>query len=138
MRNIDRRYPFKGRRREVDSYKALLLGLCEMLHETHGRDFDRMLTFGGSKRSYFWKGKTEGFSPRLIPGTDIYVETNFSATDIVELCCRAIVFFGHSPDDFQVETDLPPTLTRHETSGGAGKLSAYSKKKAWPYAQFST
>ena len=42
-------------------------------------------------------------SPYAIDGTDLWVETNLSAQNIMALTSRLLETFGHDPDAMQIE-----------------------------------
>ena len=96
-------YSFGGQRRQVRTWKDVLVGLCGDLYKVHSADFDRVLILRGRKQAFFSRDPREMLSPREIPGAGIYAETNFSADNIMDRCYDVLAVFGHSEDEFQVE-----------------------------------
>ena len=99
-------FTFSGSRYEVSSWKEMLVKLCEVLHATHGSQFDRVVNLRGRKRPYFSRKSRELREPTEIKDTDIYVETNLSAQTKIVMAKRIISYFEHNEDNFSYE--LPP------------------------------
>lgn len=97
-------FELNGVKYEVDSWRNMLLKVCDIMRTTHTDQFDKVLSLGGRKRSYFSKNPAELRSPKLVTGTDIYVETNYSANEIVKFSKDIISLFGYSRDDLSVST----------------------------------
>ena len=86
-------------------FKDILIGLCQILHRVHGKEFARVLTLRGRKRAYFsqdFKGMT---SPQEIPGSGIYAETNLSANSIMERCNDLLALFKYAVDELLVDVE---------------------------------
>ena len=97
-------YSLRGRKIEVRSWKELLVSLCGVLYQEDRRRFESLLSRRGRIRPEFSRDKSEIISPYLVPGSDIYVETNLSANDIVRRCHELMEAFGYSRRDFRFET----------------------------------
>jgi len=97
-------FTFKGRRYEVNSWKDMLVQICNIMLATHRDRFDQVLNLKGHKRPYFTRKPNELRSPEKIPGTDIYVEVNLSANSIVRLSIDIFSLFGYTKDDLSIET----------------------------------
>ncbi len=95
---------FKGSQHEVRTWKDLLIKLCEIFNSTHRDEFDKLLSLAGRKRPYFTRNANELRIPQKINKTDIFVETNLSANNIVKICLDMIALFGHSRGDLKIET----------------------------------
>jgi hypothetical protein len=98
---------FQKQKHEANSWKELLLGVCEVMNALHRNDFDKVFELKGSKRIYFTQDKDRLWAPRQIPNTDIFVETHMSATLVTHVCRRLIDLFGHSDEDLKIE--IKPT-----------------------------
>lgn len=96
-------FEFKGTRYEVDSWKNMLIKVCDIMKTSHKDKFEEVLTLSGRKRPYFSKNPEELRSSERIKGTEIYVETNLSANTIVKLSKNIISLFGYSDEDLSVE-----------------------------------
>jgi predicted type IV restriction endonuclease len=100
---------FRGEKREVRSWKELLVELCSTISIAHGSDFGRVLTLRGSKRPYFTRDKSQlsgKAKPERIANTDIFMETNLSARNTTQICRRLIALFGYSDDDLKIELEV--------------------------------
>jgi negative regulator of replication initiation len=97
-------YEFEGKQTSVRTYKDVLLNVCETLRSRHGERFDKVaLALHGKKRSYFASLDTGMKHPRRIAGrTDLYVESNLSATSIMGLCQHLTRALGHDIATFKV------------------------------------
>jgi len=96
-------YTLRGKRYSVSTFKEILIGLCEALHQLHRADFERVLVLRGRKRDYFSREFGRMTSPQEIPGSSIYVETNLSANSIMQRCNELLDLFGHARDELRVE-----------------------------------
>lgn len=97
-------FELNGIKYEVDSWRDMLLKICDLMRTAHKDQFDKVLSLGGRKRPYFSKDPAELRSPKPVTGTDIYVETNYSANEIVKFSKDIISLFGYSRDDISVST----------------------------------
>lgn len=95
---------FNNNKYEARSWKQLLMGICEEVNNLHEKDFEKVLLLQGRKRPYFTKNYNELRLPEKIKGTDIYVETHWSANSIVKLCEDVLSLFGYK-DKLKIETD---------------------------------
>ena len=93
---------FDGHRYELRSWKDLLCTLARILKEKHPDAFLRVLQLRGKKRPYFSRRPIDLRKPELIEGTDIYVETNLSASYIVRLCRELVRLFGYRGEDLEI------------------------------------
>ncbi|HOO54372.1 MAG TPA: type I restriction endonuclease [Methanothrix sp.] len=95
-------FELKGTQYDVDSWKNMLLKICDIMQTSHKDQFDKVLSLRGRKLAYFSKNPTELSLPEPISGTDIYVETSHSADRIVKISKDIIKLFGYSEDDLSV------------------------------------
>ena len=96
-------FVFKKTRYEVKSWKDILIQICNIMLVTHRDRFEQVLSLRGYKRPYFTKNSSELRSPEKINGTDIYVETQLNATDIVKRSRTILSLFGYTKDDLLIE-----------------------------------
>lgn len=94
---------FKKIRYEAKSWKDMLIQICNIMLATHRDQFEQVLSLGGYKRPYFTQNLKELRAPERINGTNIYVETHFSATDIVKHSRTILSLFGYIKDDLLIE-----------------------------------
>jgi hypothetical protein len=97
-------FVFKKTRYDVKSWKDMLVQICNIMLATHRDRFEQVLSLGGYKRRYFARNPSELTpSSERINGTDIYVETHFSATDMVKHSRTILSLFGYAKDDLSIE-----------------------------------
>jgi len=89
---------FEGKYHEINTWKELLLKLCEILYHQHKKDFEKVLEMKGSKKNYFSKKPKGMTSPKPVKGSGIYAETHHSADAISKICKDLILKFGYSID----------------------------------------
>jgi hypothetical protein len=77
--------------------------ISSILAESHKEHFDDILTFSGRKRPLFSRNSTGLRAPGQIEGTNIYAETNLSATTISRLVKDVMGKFGYSESDLSIE-----------------------------------
>lgn len=94
---------FRGSNYQVRSWKELLIKLCGILKIAHGSQFDKTLNIVGRKRPYFTRNANELRSPQEISNTDIFVETNLSANNIVKICSAMLAVFGYPSSELRIE-----------------------------------
>lgn len=88
-----------GNRYPVRSWKELLMTVCTMLAQRHP---DQFAAFGqklhGRKRQYVSAAPETMFSPTPIPDTALFVETNLSSGDILQLAHGLLEGLGYPTD----------------------------------------
>ena len=96
-------FTFKGTRYPVRSWKAMLIKITNVMLSTHREQFDKVLKLVWRKRPYFTRNPNELRNPERINNTDIYVETNLSANQIVKLSKSIISLFGYKENGLSIE-----------------------------------
>ncbi len=96
-------FMFIGERYTGKSWRNVFIELCALMHTMYPSDFERVLELRGTKRPWFSRSPDDVRRPALVPGTDIYADTNLSAKDIVRQSKRIVSLFGHSEDDLVME-----------------------------------
>lgn len=96
-------FSFGDRRQEVDIWKDMLLGVCEILYERHRDKFGKIYEIEGRTRTYFSKTPGGMREPREIGNTGIYAETHASANQLCRYTVRVLDLFGYSSDSVKVE-----------------------------------
>ena len=90
----------------ADSWRGLLVGVCEVLAQHHGAGFAPVVfEVKGKKRQYIAPNPEGMIGPAQIPGTDLWVETNQSAVSVQRVVERLLVALGHAPDDLAVTVE---------------------------------
>jgi len=97
-------FSLDGKRYEVKSWKAMLLKLCDAVLPKNKKDEQEVLfTLSTPQREYFSKNPYQFLAGEKIPGTNIYVDTNLSARDVVELSHKMLMLFGRKESDLSIE-----------------------------------
>jgi hypothetical protein len=95
-----------GQSYSADSWRGVLLGVCEALAQRHGAAFaPAVFEVKGKTRQYIAPSPEGMISPAQIPGTDLWVEANQSAVSVQRLVEQLLVALGHSPSDFAVNVE---------------------------------
>ncbi|MFW6107012.1 MAG: restriction endonuclease subunit R [bacterium] len=92
-------FSLKGHRVEVRSWRDLLAGLCDVLYQAHGTEFEKVL-----RQKYFDRDPGGMHGPKEIANSGIYIEANLSANATVKRCHDVLTLFGYGHDDLQIET----------------------------------
>ena len=95
-------FRFRGEYRPADIWKAMLLGVCNMIHDEHPDEFERVLELTGKKNKWFSRDREDLRNPKRIPGTEIYVDTHLSANDVCKRTVQVLELFGYSADDVEI------------------------------------
>lgn len=83
----------------VTKWIDVLITVCELLIQKHPSKYKQvLLSFKGKKRPYFSLNPDELRYPRLLAGTTIHCETNFSAETIGKLTKALFLRFNDSSD----------------------------------------
>lgn len=92
-----------GQSYTVNTWRGVLLGVCEALAQQHGEAF-APAAFGvkGKKRQYIAPSPEGMIGPAQIPGTDLWVEANQSAKSVQRLVKRLLLALGHDRGEFAV------------------------------------
>jgi hypothetical protein len=97
-------FSFNGTRHNVESWKDMILKICEFIASEHRDDFEIVLTLSGPEGEYFSTNPYELLICEKIPGTEIYVDVNLSATGVVVLAHRVLSLFGYTERDLSIQT----------------------------------
>ncbi len=98
MRLLGEDYP-------ANSWRSALIITCNVLASRYGEDFARRaVTLRGRKRPHVAPTPEGMTSPHRIPGTSLWVETNFNAKATQRLIHRLLALFGHPPDAVEIYT----------------------------------
>ena len=96
-------FTFNGSRHEIESWRGMLVRLCEIVHAAHRDRFEEVLNLRGRNRPYFSRNSSDLREYRAINKTGIYVEVNQSATSSRKLARELIFLFGYDEDDLSFE-----------------------------------
>jgi len=97
-------FSLEGIRHEVKSWKAMFLKLCDAVLPKNKKDeLEVLFTLATPEREYFSKNPYEFLAGEKIPGTNIYVDTNLSAREVVDLSHKMLMLFGQRESDLSIE-----------------------------------
>ena len=96
-------FTFNGQRYKAESWRGMLVELCEIVHTTHRDRFEEVLSLKGKKSPYFSRNPNDLREHRMINNTGIYVEVNQSAISAVKLARELISLFGYDENDLLFE-----------------------------------
>jgi predicted type IV restriction endonuclease len=97
-------FSLDGKRHEVKSWKAMFLKLSDVVLPKNKKDeLEVLFTLSTPQREYFSKNPYEFLSGEKISGTGIYVDTNLSAREVVELSHKMLMLFGRKESDLSIE-----------------------------------
>ncbi len=96
-------YTLLGQPHTASSWRAILIGTCATLAQQHGVAFGpAAMALKGRTRQYVAATPNAMNAPASIPGTDLWVETNQSATSTRRLLDKLLGALGHRPTDLTV------------------------------------
>ncbi len=78
----------------VRTWREMHVKVCELLVKQHPERKSALLTLRGRKRDYFSIDEGSLYTPRPIPGTNIFAETNLSANNMVQVTEMVLKVFG--------------------------------------------
>ena len=97
-------FALAGKRYEVKSWKAMFLKLCDVVLPKQRKDeLEVLFTIATPQREYFSKNPYEFLTGEKIPGTGVYVDTNLSAREVVDLSHKILMLFGRKESDLSIE-----------------------------------
>jgi hypothetical protein len=97
-------FSLDGKRHEVKSWKAMFLKLCDVVLPKSKKDeLEVLFTLATPQREYFSKNPYEFLTGEKVPGTNIFVDTNLSAREVVELSHKMLMLFGRKESDLSIE-----------------------------------
>lgn len=97
-------FMFNNIKYTVNSWQETIVTICSMLALKSEKTFDTLIDnpkFKGRKVSYFGYNSVKGRNMR-ISGSNVYVWTNLSANEIVNLISNVLIAFGEKPSDFYI------------------------------------
>jgi len=94
-------FTFAGKSYEADTWIDLYAKVAEIMYKEHSDAFDRIYTFRGTSRPYFSQNPEELRTAKRIPGTNIFMESNFSATRLRKNTIKLIELFAYKEEDIQ-------------------------------------
>lgn len=102
-------FRFQDQDRRAGSWNDVLIQLCGILSELRPNDFDQVLSIRRGERAnvkwphYFSRNSEDLRKPKAIPHSDIYAETDLTATAIVALAFRLVEDFGYTQNSLTIQ-----------------------------------
>jgi hypothetical protein len=96
---------FKGNERKVNSWQELPWELCNSLLKTHKDSFESVLYITLKGRDFFSKNPHQFIINKDIPGTGIYINTDFPEVIAVDLCNEILHSFSYKESDLILNTN---------------------------------
>ena len=97
---------FRNKRYEVSTWKEAALAVFEALRLEDQEKFERVaVTIIGRKRPYITHDGEKLRSSGVVPGTQLFFETNLSANSLVKLCYTLIAKMGHKKSALRFEAE---------------------------------
>jgi len=96
-------FTLRNVRYEVRYWIDVLTKVTQLMYNLHTSNFNEVLQLRGSKRPYYTKNTNELRIPQRVEGSDILMETNLGARQIVEICKNMITLFGYSEEELTIE-----------------------------------
>ncbi len=96
---------FEEKRYYVSNWKSLLITICDIMRTNHTNNFYKVLNLFGKNRPYFCTSSAQKAlrDPEQIKGTNIYVETNLSANQIVKITIMILELFGYKQSAIRIQ-----------------------------------
>lgn len=94
------------RTKDVDNWTDTLQTAAAQVLD-HVENQEKIAEIDGRERSYFVEKGSESdlISPREIPGTNMFVETNFSANDVDRLITKILDKYGYDRSNYRIFTE---------------------------------
>jgi hypothetical protein len=96
-------FKFDNTMYRVKSWKDMLLKICAIMSAKHKDEFELVLNLSREDREYFSKSGYMFLECERVGGTNIYVDTDLSASDVVALCLEILQLFGHKENCLSIE-----------------------------------
>lgn len=91
-----------GKRQEVATHRAVLLGVVQALYERHSGEFHKALKLRGRKLPWISKDPRELRGASGIKGSPYFIDVHLSAKSIKQRCDQLLKLFGHSSKDLEI------------------------------------
>lgn len=100
-----RAFSFVDDRYEVNSWRDFLITICTLINLRHKRDIEKLLKLKGRTRVYVSKNPEDLYSSEKIAGTNLYIETELGANNIVKMVYKIITLFEYPDYCIAIELD---------------------------------
>ena len=93
-------WTFDSEERESRNWRFVLTEFCELIHERHSEDFEKILTLQGNAHRYFSRSEGDLRSPKQIGDTGYYAACNHTGGQTMRICKDVAELFGYPQDSF--------------------------------------
>jgi hypothetical protein len=97
-------FSFNGNTYKVETWIEMLTTLCDYFAQTKKKDFEKVLWISNDQKARFSRYGDQLRIPEKIKRTDIYVETQLSADEVVRTTCNLLAEFGYSKEALDIDT----------------------------------
>ncbi|KZX12818.1 DUF7226 domain-containing protein [Methanobrevibacter curvatus] len=116
-----------------DIYKTrfsrdLFIKLSTILYEKHEPEFNKVLEFHGRSNPYFSKDPEPLRSPKLISGTDIYLDSHGSTKYLINKSYKLLDLFGYSKNDLEIYRESDKDLFEEDLNNKGNSLKINNEK----------
>jgi hypothetical protein len=101
-------FSFQNKKYDVHSWKAMVLKMCEILHEKHRDDFESILYISLEGRNCFSRNPHEFLECEKISNTEIYLDLHLTVKDMLALCKEILLLFGYKENELIIESEPSP------------------------------
>ncbi len=97
-------FSFNGNTYKVETWIEMLTTLCDYFAQTNKKDFEKVLWISNDQKARFSRYGDQLRIPEKVKRTDIFVETQLSADEVVRTTCNLIAEFGYSKEALDIKT----------------------------------
>ncbi len=94
-----------GRHHDTPSFRDILMGVAQAIHDRHPSDFQRITELRGRKRPHASRNPEELFTAKQVGTSGWYVEVNLSGATVLDRSRELLEHFGYDPDDLKLRYD---------------------------------
>ncbi len=99
-----RAFSFNGNTYKVETWIEMLTTLCDYFAQTNKKDFEKVLWISNDQKARFSRYGDQLRIPEKVKRTDIFVETQLSADEVVRTTCNLLAEFGYSKEALDIKT----------------------------------
>jgi hypothetical protein len=96
-------FTFKGKKYNVNSWRDMLLKICDIMLEKHKDDITDILNISLRGKNCFSKNPHEFLECKKISNIDIYMDLHLTVKDVLVIYKEVILLFGYKEKDLIIE-----------------------------------
>lgn len=97
-------FSFNGNTYKVETWVEMLTTLCDYFAQVNTKDFEKVLWISNDQKARFSRYGDQLRIPEKVKRTDIYVETQLNADEVVRTTCNLLAEFGYGKEALDIET----------------------------------